>query len=109
MSFQNNLKPFQQFVQRNEGSSTQRDFDDVGSARGSDKEEIRSVGKKDRNKSSSTSFNRQNFNQVNRLVSRNGSTLSQEHNKSNKSSRIISDLEEKKKILSPKNVERSSC
>lgn len=88
MSFQTHLKPYQQLVHRNEGSKTHRDFDEVGSARGSDKGEIRSLGR-DRNKMSSSSLNKQGSTLGMRPIIRNEFTLSQQQNKSNRSSGIL--------------------
>lgn len=91
MSFQTHLKPYQQLVHRNEGSVTHRDFDEVGSVRGSDKGEIRSLGR-DKSKMSSSSLHKQGFTPVNRAIMRNESTLSQHRNKSNNSSRILNEI-----------------
>jgi len=91
MSFQTHLKPYQQMVYRNEGSSTHRDFDEVGSARGSDKGEIRSLGR-DRNKMSSASLKKQSFTPGIRPIMRNESSLSHQQNKSQRSSRLLTEL-----------------
>lgn len=90
MSFQSNLKQHQGFVPRNEGSSTHRDFDDDRSAKGSDKGEIRSLGR-DKSKMSSPSLMKTVYTPSSRPMVRMEGSI-QQQSKMNRSNSVSNQL-----------------